>query len=64
EFLNSMVRCQNQTRWCTLGGMAAVCELLDGTRPRLLQYEQAIDSPDMGACCVTSAAMSFEKRGG
>lgn len=62
-FLDSMARRQNPTRWCTIGGMAALWTLLPDARPRLLQYEQSSDDLESGgACCVTSAAMSLERR--
>ena len=59
-FLRSMAACGNATRWCTLGGLAALWQLLPSTRARLIRYRQSLDRSEGGRCCVTSAAIVLE----
>ncbi len=60
-FTASIQEKQNATRWCTLGGMTALWEILPSeTCPQLLNYHQATKHPeydDLTRCCVTSASM-------
>lgn len=55
-FVDSMSRLGNPTKWCTLGGMAALWKLPPDAHFHLLSYQQCGD--ESGSCCVTSAAMT------
>jgi len=61
RFLDSMTEAHNPTKWCTLGGMAAMWRMLEGSgRVSLLNYDQALKHPDyedLTQCCVASASM-------
>ncbi len=61
EFLGSMTQNHNATKWCTLGGLAALWQMVpELSEPRLLHYHQAVKHPgyeDLTRCCVTSASM-------
>lgn len=59
RFLDSMRRLENPTRWCTLGGMTALWRMLPDRIPTLIRYEQSVDNPTGGVCCVSSAAMAL-----
>jgi len=61
-FHRSMKVLENPTRWCTIGAMTALCRLLPNTNRRLIKYDQSKDDPTDGECCVTMAAISFDKR--
>lgn len=62
-FLASIRKLENPTRWCTVGGMAALWKLLPGCATTLLRYGQAVDSETGGSCCVSSAAIAFHQSG-
>lgn len=60
-FLDSMTEAHNPTKWCTLGGMAAMWRMLEGCgKISLLNYDQAVKHPDdedWTRCCIASASM-------
>lgn len=62
-FLESMKACENASNWCTLGGMTALRRLLPEAACELVRYAQAVDDPEGGSCCVTSAAMVLHGSG-
>ena len=57
EFLSAMRWNKNPTRWCSIGNMAAILDLVQPTSVELIDYRQAYD--DKGMVMVTSAAMAL-----
>ncbi|MFG0330568.1 MAG: AmmeMemoRadiSam system protein B [Phycisphaerales bacterium] len=61
RFVDSMKESRNHTRWCTLGGMTALWKIIPDATAELVRYEQSIDEPEDGVCCVTSAAIILSR---
>ncbi|MCZ6835310.1 MAG: AmmeMemoRadiSam system protein B, partial [Planctomycetota bacterium] len=57
QFLEAMNWNRNPTRWCSIGNMAALLELIQPDQVELIDYRQAVD--EQGRCMVTSAAMAM-----
>ena len=55
DFLAAMKWCNNPTRWCSVGNMAALLMLAQPAQVELIDYRQAYD--DKGMAMVSSAAM-------
>jgi len=57
EFIGAMKWCNNPTRWCSIGNMAAALALAKPSGVELIDYRQACD--DQGRILVSSAAMAL-----
>ena len=57
EFLAAMRWNKNPTRWCSIGNMAAVLDLLQPQSVELIDYRQAFD--EKGIALVSSAAIAL-----
>ena len=55
EFLSAMRWNKNPTRWCSIGNMSALLQIVEPTSAELIDYRQACD--DKGMALVSSAAI-------
>jgi AmmeMemoRadiSam system protein B len=57
QFLDAMNWNRNPTRWCSIGNMAALLQIMKPDQVELIDYRQAVD--EKGQCLVSSAAMAL-----
>lgn len=57
EFVGAMSWSRNPTRWCSIGNMSVVLEVIEPETVELIDYRQACDP--QGAAMVTSGAMAM-----
>jgi hypothetical protein len=57
EFVAAMSWTRNPTRWCSIGNMSTLLELVEPETIELIDYRQACDS--QGMAMVTSGAMAL-----
>jgi len=57
EFLSAMRWNKNPTRWCSIGNMAALLQLVQPETIELIDYRQACD--EKGQALVSSAAIAL-----
>jgi hypothetical protein len=56
-FMSGFAWNKNPTRWCSIGGMAAILQLVQPQAIELIDYRQAYD--DRGFALVSSAAIAL-----